>query len=109
LESRTITAWVGPASSRPISNTPADGSTGAFFAILLQLSATSEGIMNNDTVGRYLARADACEQAASEVHDADVRDVYTDLARQWRELAKQIEQLRSGRQYRLVHGHGPQP
>ncbi len=41
----------------------------------------------------YLARATECEVAANSATDSKVRQTYEELARQWRDLARQIEEI----------------
>jgi hypothetical protein len=40
---------------------------------------------------RYRAKAAECEAAARKVADQRAREAYLDIARQWRELAAQVE------------------
>ena len=54
--------------------------------------------MADDNVQRFLDHATACDQAASSVHDREIKYLYTDLAKQWRELARQTEKLHRDRQ-----------
>jgi hypothetical protein len=39
----------------------------------------------------YRARADQANEAAAKIRDPEARRIYEDIARQWRELAEQIE------------------
>jgi hypothetical protein len=50
-----------------------------------------------------LKQAAACEQAARRASDDDLRAMYLDLARQWRAMAEQAEEIESrhARQARL--------
>jgi hypothetical protein len=41
----------------------------------------------------YRARATECDYRAEEVNDASVRAEFRNMAQQWRQMAKQIEQL----------------
>ena len=43
---------------------------------------------------QFLERAADCEQRAEEARDPHIKRTYTDLAAQWRDLARQIEMLR---------------
>jgi hypothetical protein len=43
------------------------------------------------SANRYRAKAAECEQKAKEATDPEVNRDYAELARQWRELAEQIE------------------
>ena len=42
---------------------------------------------------RYSEKAAHCEEAAQKVRDPETRTLYLDLARQWRELARQAKAL----------------
>jgi hypothetical protein len=42
----------------------------------------------------YLLRADECERRAAAARDPEIRRQYEDLARQWREMAAQVERQR---------------
>jgi hypothetical protein len=48
------------------------------------------------TPAEYRQRADACIRIANSQHDADMRQRWVDLARQWRTLAVQVEEMRLG-------------
>jgi hypothetical protein len=39
----------------------------------------------------YHARADHAEQLASKINDPEAKQIYRDIARQWREMAEQAE------------------
>jgi hypothetical protein len=39
----------------------------------------------------YLLKAEECERKAAQVNDPAIKADFADLARQWRELAKQAE------------------
>jgi hypothetical protein len=43
-------------------------------------------------VEEYRAKAAECDQHAASIRDANVRAQYQELARQWRELARQADQ-----------------
>ena len=43
------------------------------------------------SANRYRAKAAECEQKAQEATDPEVKRNYAKLARQWRELAEQVE------------------
>jgi hypothetical protein len=42
---------------------------------------------------RYLAKAAQCESAATSAADSAMMALYLELARQWRQLANQVETL----------------
>jgi hypothetical protein len=42
---------------------------------------------------QYRARATACDDRAEQISDATVRAEFRQMARQWRHMAEQIEQL----------------
>jgi hypothetical protein len=48
------------------------------------------------TPGEYRNRAEACMRIANSQHDEDMRQRWVELARQWRSLAAQVEELRLG-------------
>jgi hypothetical protein len=48
------------------------------------------------TPAEYRQRADACIRIANSQHDADMRQRWVELARQWRTLAAQVEEMRLG-------------
>jgi hypothetical protein len=50
--------------------------------------------MGDDRVERLHAKADECERAAASTRDPSAKQVYADLALQWRELAEQAEKRR---------------
>jgi hypothetical protein len=39
----------------------------------------------------YRARADQAEQLANKTHDPEAKQIYRDIARQWREMGEQAE------------------
>lgn len=48
------------------------------------------------TPAEYRSRAEACTRIANSQHDADMRLRWVELARQWRSLATQVEEMRLG-------------
>jgi len=48
---------------------------------------------NSSRAQRYMAKGLECELAAKSAADRNVRAIYLDLARQWRQLAFQAEML----------------
>jgi hypothetical protein len=50
--------------------------------------------MGDDPVERLQANADECERAAASTRDLSAKQVYADLAQQWRELAERAEKIR---------------
>ena len=45
------------------------------------------------TPAEYRERAEACMTIANSQHDADMRQRWVELARQWRTLAVQVEEM----------------
>ena len=41
----------------------------------------------------YRARADECEALAADASDPKIKATYADLAKQWRDLARQVDTL----------------
>jgi hypothetical protein len=48
------------------------------------------------TAAEYRERAEACIRIANSQHDVDMRQRWVELARQWRALATQVEEMRLG-------------
>jgi hypothetical protein len=48
------------------------------------------------TPAEYRSRAEACIRIANSQHDPDMRQRWVELARQWRSLATQVEEMRLG-------------
>jgi hypothetical protein len=48
----------------------------------------------DERIERFAERAVSCEREAEHARDPEVRWVFLDAARQWRELVKQIRMLR---------------
>jgi hypothetical protein len=44
-------------------------------------------------VQRYRDKAEACERMAVQAKDPDVKASFDEVARQWRDLARQVEQM----------------
>ena len=42
---------------------------------------------------QYRAQATQCETAAAAAHDPKIKATYADLAKQWRDLARQVDTL----------------
>jgi hypothetical protein len=42
---------------------------------------------------RYSEKAEGCERMAAQAKDHDVKASFDEVARQWRDLARQVEQL----------------
>jgi hypothetical protein len=51
----------------------------------------------NPRVKQYLDKAEECERLAAQARDPDVKAALILISRQWRELARQVEQLERDR------------
>jgi hypothetical protein len=51
----------------------------------------------NARVQQYLDKAKECEQLAAQARDPDAKAIFAEIARQWRTLARQVEQLERDR------------
>ena len=47
----------------------------------------------NERAERYKQRAADCDQVAQSLNDPKTKDLYLDLAKEWRNLARQAEML----------------
>jgi hypothetical protein len=52
-------------------------------------------------VERCLAKAQECERLAAQARDPVAKYTYNDIARQWREIAEQIQELAREAEFRL--------
>jgi hypothetical protein len=46
---------------------------------------------------QYRAKAAECDQRAATTEHADIKEQFEELARQWRDMAEQIDRIFSGR------------
>jgi hypothetical protein len=49
--------------------------------------------MTETRAARFRAKAAECEQASTLASDRNVKQTYLDMAKQWRDLAEQVEVL----------------